>query len=186
MKWVTIVLPLLLASLALTFDLVRVKGRSMEPSLCDGDLALVAARWVPTEGTSRSPLEKILVLTQPRSGELMLKRVVAVGGDRIRIEHGGLVRNEEPVVETYTCRADYFETWPYGSRPDAQENFTVPPGEVFVMGDNRTSSSDSRNFGSVPMTSVRGIVSIRLPTLHRRPDCSCSAGAQPGAARPKE
>ena len=184
MKWLAVVVPLLLASLAWTFDLVRVKGRSMEPSLCDGDLAVVFVRQLP-RASSRTPLEKVVLLAQ-RPEELILKRIVAVGGDRIRLEHGGLVRNGEPVAESYACGADYFETWPYGSHEGAQASFKVPAGEVFVMGDNRTSSSDSRVFGSISMSSLRGTVAMTLPTLRGRQTCQCGAARQGHPGKVKE
>jgi signal peptidase I len=172
MKWLMLLIPLLIGTLAWSFDLVRVKGTSMEPSLCDGEVVATLERWLPTESTS-SLRNEIVVLEQP-AGELLVKRVVAIAGDRIRIEHGHLIRNGERVKETYTCGGDYFDTWPYGALQSVKRTFTVPVGEVFVMGDNRDASIDSRVFGSIPLKAFRGVVEAKLP-LQDPGKCSCRA-----------
>jgi signal peptidase I len=84
----------------------------------------------------------------------LLKRVVAVAGDEVAIEDGALVVNRAVVVEPAidTSRIDGVYSGPV----------TVPPGTVFVLGDNRADSIDSRNFGPVSTPRVLGRVALRL------------------------
>ena len=92
----------------------------------------------------------------PLGDGLIVKRVVAVGGDSIGFEDGVLVRNGRPVSEHYT--SDFLDGVYYG--PDV-----VPPGELYLLGDNRFDSIDSRNFGTVPVDTVVGRVVGRLLPL---------------------
>jgi signal peptidase I len=79
--------------------------------------------------------------------------VVAVGGDSVGFEDGILVRNGRPVTEPYT--ADFLDGVYYG--PDV-----VPPGMLYLLGDNRLDSVDSRHFGPVPVAAVVGRIDARL------------------------
>jgi signal peptidase I len=90
--------------------------------------------------------------TEGRASHLFIKRVVAVGGDRIGIEDGYAVlngqRQEEPFIEACDTNG-----------PDCNlDAVTVPDGTVFVLGDNRGASDDSRYWGPVPTSSIVGVV----------------------------
>jgi signal peptidase I len=81
-----------------------------------------------------------------------LKRVAAVGGDVVEIRDGILYVNAVPVREPYVQHARKW--W---QRPDENMNARmVPPGELFVLGDNRDNSDDSRYWGTVPEQNVIG------------------------------
>jgi signal peptidase I len=87
--------------------------------------------------------------------------VVAVGGDEVGIEDGYLVVNghtvEEPYVDHRVLDGVYFGP------------VTVPPGSVFMMGDNRANSVDSRTFGPVRRDTIVGRVMVRIwPNPGRR------------------
>ena len=79
--------------------------------------------------------------------------MIAVGGDSVGFEDGILVRNGRPVTEPYT--ADFLDGVYYG--PDV-----VPPGMLYLLGDNRLDSVDSRHFGPVPVAAVVGRIDARL------------------------
>jgi signal peptidase I len=84
--------------------------------------------------------------------EIYLKRVIAVAGDTVAIRRGKLYVNSVPVPDEYAhVRPNRRSTW--------QENIAprlIPAGQLFVMGDNRDNSEDSRYWGTIPVASVVG------------------------------
>ncbi len=143
----------------------------------------------------------IVTFRHPVTGETLVKRVIGLPGDSIRIDRGRLVINGTVMprreVKTYAYKqydgppvtvTEYEETLPGGSvhpiimRSDAapQENtgtYVVPPGHLFMMGDNRDNSADSRfaSLGYVPVENLIGHSRLILYSLH---DCQ----PQPGLA----
>jgi signal peptidase I len=94
----------------------------------------------------------IVVFRYPKdTSETFLKRVAATGGDRLEIRNGVLYVNSLPVREPYAVH--------HAPVHNPQENWgptVVPQGSLFVMGDNRDNSSDSRDWGFVPVRNVIG------------------------------
>jgi signal peptidase I len=94
----------------------------------------------------------IVVFRYPRNPEeTFLKRVVAVGGDVVEIRNGQLYVNDRAADEPYVIHR-----FPWRSEHECIGPITVPSGSLFVMGDNRDNSSDSREWGFVPVSSVIG------------------------------
>jgi len=94
----------------------------------------------------------------PPSDRDFIKRVVGLPGDTITCEDGVLVRNGDKVVEPYVDE---------GIRTEGCKRTTVGPGELYVMGDNRTNSQDSRVFGVVQRSDVVGRAFVRIwPLTH--------------------
>lgn len=166
-----IVIPLSVAAASAGFDLLRISGNSMEPTLCTGDIVAIPATFISRRLTLHT--DSLVVTPDPTNGkQYIIKRVVALGGDRIRIAHGQLVRNGDVVTEPYSCATDFFDNWPYGSTKEGNESYAIPSGDVFLMGDNRTVSQDSRTLGAIPISELRGLVVARLPFGKK---CSCAA-----------
>ena len=95
---------------------------------------------------------EIVVFKYPKNpAETFLKRVAAVGGDRVEIVDGVLYVNSQPVREPYAVH-----NGPLHSSQEKMAAITVPAGRLFVMGDNRDNSSDSRDWGFVPVGNVIG------------------------------
>ncbi|HEY2602385.1 MAG TPA: signal peptidase I [Thermoleophilaceae bacterium] len=85
-----------------------------------------------------------------KSSETFIKRVVAVGGDTIAIRDGHVVRNGKPTSEPFAASCGG------GQDCNFPHTITVPHGYVFMMGDNRGQSDDSRFWGPVPISWVIG------------------------------
>jgi len=98
----------------------------------------------------------IVVLEDPNGGEdPLLKRVVGLPGEEIRVQGGLLFVDGERVEEPYLNLAEIPDPSVFGPA-------TVPEGHVFVMGDNRGASGDSRVFGPVPIESLEGEAFLRF------------------------
>lgn len=94
----------------------------------------------------------IIVFRYPKDvKETFLKRVTALGGDRLEIKNGVLYVNSQPVAEPYAVHHA-----PVHNPLESWGPTVVPQGKLFVMGDNRDNSSDSRDWGFVPMSNVIG------------------------------
>ena len=94
----------------------------------------------------------IIVFRYPKDpSEAYLKRVAGVGGDRLEIRDGVLYVNSNAVLEPYAVYHG-----PRTSRYEQMAPIVVPPGMLFVLGDNRDNSSDSREWGYVPLENVIG------------------------------
>ena len=140
----------------------KIPSGSMLETLQIGDHLLVNKLLygirVPVYGTRLLPWFKpehndVIVFVYPEDPEKdFIKRVVGIPGDTIEIRHKKLFRNGEPVDEPF---ARYTE--PEGPSPrDKFGPVTVPEGQVFVMGDNRDHSLDSRFWGFVPYENIKG------------------------------
>jgi len=94
-----------------------------------------------------SPLPgDIIVFHYPRNpSEEYIKRVIGLPGDIVEVKNGAVYVNGQPLVENYlSVKMDYTGKW------------EVPAGQLFVLGDNRNNSSDSHDWGTVPMDYVIG------------------------------
>jgi signal peptidase I len=132
----------------LPFELVRIPSDSMTPTLEPGDHVVLDHRG---RAVSRGDL---VVVPDPQDGTLIVKRVVAVGGDMVGISDGVLELDGRAVDEPYADRSRQDGVY-YGPYP-------VPDGQLFLLGDHRVVSVDSRVFGPVPATDVIGTVAQRV------------------------
>ena len=140
---------LLLAIRVFVAEPFRIPSESMAPVLEPGDQALVTKiGGAPHRGD-------LVAFHAPRTGEVLLKRVVAVGGDTVGLEDGVLVVNGRRPAEPYVADPDAIDSVYFGP-------VEVPAGSLFVLGDNRGNSEDSREFGAVPADRVIGRATARL------------------------
>lgn len=135
---------------------VLVDSASMEPTFSHGDVVLVSQRPPEVTDLGRGDL---VVFRGPEDGLRTLKRVIGVGGDVLVVLDGVLIVNGEPVSEPYV---DHDLVDGYYSR-----TFTVPTGSVFVLGDNRGNSVDSRDYGPVDGSELLGRVLFRVWPVSR-------------------
>lgn len=126
---------------------VTVQGNSMSPTLENGQVALCLRNDAP--GLNAPQRGEMVLLGY--EGALLVKRVIALGGDTVDIDEDGAISvNGEMLTETYIAAP--------GGESDVVYPLTVPEGELFVMGDHRAFAVDSRSrvFGTVPAQSVAG------------------------------
>jgi signal peptidase I len=93
----------------------------------------------------------------PPSDRDFIKRVIGLPGDTITCRGGRLIRNGQPVTEPYLDQ---------GTQTDGCTRTTVGPGQLFVMGDNRDNSQDSRVFGPIQESDVVGRAFVRIWPLN--------------------
>lgn len=152
------------------FQTYRVEGHSMDPTLSNQEFLFVS-KLVHTFSQEPdyneiviidSQLEKeetiqnqflnmglIATLTGDTNQNTYVKRVIGKPGDRIEIKNGYVYRNHKKIKESYVKEP---------MNASIQEKWMVPPHHIFVMGDNRNNSKDSREIGPIPIDHVLGKV----------------------------
>jgi signal peptidase I len=125
----------------------RVFGLSMEPNLHTEQRLVVEKisynSWLHLRSPQRGD---VVVLHAKSTDELLIKRVIGLPGDRIEVRNGHVFINRVPLDEPYIVLPANGDYGPVD----------VPPLQLFVMGDNRNYSNDSRTFGPVPMQDIVG------------------------------
>ena len=148
------IIPAVLIALLINLFLARatrVSGQSMEPNLHTDQRLIVEKlsynpflrQYVGFSGPQRGD---VVVLELQSQDELLIKRVIGLPGDEVTIQTGHVFVNGQVLAEPYLSA-------------DSSGSFgpvTVPPLHIFVLGDNRDFSNDSRSFGTVPLRHIVG------------------------------
>ena len=132
------------------FQPFEIPSGSMEETIMPGDMVF-------SEKVSyyfRTPEQgEIVTFKDPdEAGRTLIKRCIAVGGQTVDLQNGVVYVDNEPLSEEYTNAKP---SYPLNSARVSYP-YTVPEGYIWVMGDNRDHSQDSRYFGAVPVSSVSG------------------------------
>ncbi len=160
-----IVVAVILAMFIRTFVIqaFKIPSGSMKDTLLIGDHILVNkfiyGIKVPFSGTTLIPV------TQPDRGDIVvfkypvdpskdfIKRVIGIAGDKIEIKNKQVYVNDKPVVQDF---AIYTDSRIESGQRDNMAAITVPENSIFMMGDNRDNSADSRFWGYVDLKAVKG------------------------------
>jgi signal peptidase I len=135
-------------SIVFIYQPVKVEGTSMEPSLQNEERIFIN-KFTYKFGLGAISRGDTVVFRAPKSPDKSyIKRVIGLPGDRVRIESGQVYVNGKALLENY-IKDDYPD---YTTLPEE----SVPAGQYYVLGDHRTSSSDSRSWGFVPRENIYG------------------------------
>lgn len=140
--WISAILVIVLY--VMFFRTAEVNGTSMMPTYKNQDLLLL---W-RTESVNPG---NIIAIYNENLNEVLCKRVIGVAGDHVVVDSSGLCINGTMMAEPYTSTEDWYRT-------SIHVDLVVPEGEVFVMGDNRIASNDSRALGCMPTSDITGAV----------------------------
>lgn len=132
-----------------------VHGSSMDPTLEDGDYLLVSKQAYTFDEPERG---EIIIFPVEEEDRLYIKRVIGLPGDEITINSGKVYVNNIESSQEYTLD---------GVTSGNIDSLIVPDGEVFVLGDNRLNSIDSREIGTQKIDDVKGVAFVRLWPLNR-------------------
>ena len=139
------------------FQVARVDGQSMAPTLADRDRLIVNKFIYQVSAPRKGDIVMFYYPLNPE--EAFVKRVIAEEGDIVRIANGFVYVNNQPLDDSYVARE-------YRSHEDFGPE-TVRPGFYFVLGDHRNDSSDSRDWGLVPKKYIVGKIDARWWPVNR-------------------
>ena len=128
---------------------VTIEGESMEPTFLDGD-KVVTSRFLTMMGKYEEGDIVVFHMVDMDGERDVIKRVIGKAGDSIEIKNGSVYRNGSIISEEYIKEST-----------EGEVSLIVPKGGIFVLGDNRSHSYDSRDIGIVPESELKGKVILR-------------------------
>lgn len=134
----------------------QVKGASMENTFHSGEYIFTSKISYKFGPIKRGD---VIIFKSPKNNEIeLIKRVIAIPGDSVMIQNETVYVNNKPIVENYIKNPTQLIS---GGAVVEGETTQILEGFLFVMGDNRGGSSDSREFGPIPQTLMVGQVIYR-------------------------
>lgn len=140
----------------------EINGASMDPTFHNGELILT--NKIAYKFGDPKPGE-VIIFKSPKNKEIdYIKRIIGLPGDTVKLENSKFYINNIPLEEAYIAPDVITQA---GSYLHEGEEITVPEGYVFVVGDNRPHSSDSREFGPIPFEDIIGKALVRYWPITR-------------------
>lgn len=134
----------------------EISGASMEPNFHNGEYILTNKVLYKFREPQRGD---VVIFKSPRNKEVdYIKRIIGLPEDIVKLENNVFFVNGKPIDEPYL--APGISVFGASYLSEGQE-IVVPPGTLFVVGDNRPHSSDSREFGPIPMEDLIGVAFFR-------------------------
>ena len=134
-------------------DIYKIPSKSMQPLLNPGDIIVISNKTYLETAINRN---EIIVFNRtpnknPDKTIPFIKRAVALSGDRLKIRKGFVFVNGRPIPESYIKSSNKVKLYSL-----SMSEITIPEGKLFVLGDNRDNSNDSRMFGVISTSDVVG------------------------------
>jgi len=134
----------------------EISGASMEPNFHNGEYILTNKVLYKFREPQRGD---VVIFKSPKNKEVdYIKRIIGLPGEIVRLEKNTFFVNDQPIDEPYLAPGT---TVFGGSYLSEGQEIIVPPGTYFVVGDNRPHSSDSREFGPIPLVDFIGVAFLR-------------------------
>ncbi len=152
-KFITIVIIIIILKI-FVFNFILVKGESMNPKYKNNDFMFLNKIIYRFSNIKRQEV----VVIKYKDNDL-IKRIIGLPNDKIKVENGKLYINNKEVKENYINS--------YTASYDFDE-ITLKDNEYFVMGDNRYNSYDSRNFGTITKNNIIGRVEFKIFPFDKR------------------
>lgn len=147
-----------------TYSGIYIVHSSMRPTLVGAESEdVIGGDYVYVNKNSKPDYGDVVVVYDGKNNYL-IKRLIAFGGDTVKLDMGQLYikyggQNEFTRVEESYIHPDYCNPGlAKNTYPRDRDGYLVPEGEIFLLGDNRNDSIDSRNYGSFPIENVDGVV----------------------------
>jgi signal peptidase I len=135
----------------------QIPSKSMAPSILKGDHIMVEKWFSKREGIHRGD---IIIFPFPKDEtRSFIKRVVGLPGETLEIKKQTVFINGQALDESYAFHSDPVRSEPLVPRDDLDQ-IIIPEGMLFVLGDNRENSQDSRYFGFIEVSKVMGKVKM--------------------------
>ncbi len=171
-EWIAVIVGAILLALVVKVFLLQaffIPSLSMYPTLHEGDRVLVNKLSYRMHDVNRGD---VIVFERPASETTsnipdLIKRVVGLPGESIVIEDGAVFVDGERLKESYLTDGTVTSTVNAPNKCSAQAPCVVPQGQVWVMGDNRGDSRDSRYFGPIDESSIVGRAFITVWPIGR-------------------
>ena len=155
--WILSIIIAVVAALCIKlflFDIIQVSGDSMIPTLYNNDRLAVERICRYTHSIKKGQI--IIFDSGDKVNPIYIKRVIGLPGDTVDIKDGYVFVNGEQLQENYLAQGTYT------SSGTLTTTITVPDGYLFVLGDNREISEDSRYIGCIPFYMLKGRAIFRI------------------------
>ncbi|MDG2904091.1 MAG: signal peptidase I [Acidimicrobiales bacterium] len=169
LEWGAVIVGALVMALlvkAFLFQAYYIPSPSMEPTLGEGDRIIVNKVSYRLHDVNRGDLVVFEAPEGTGGVDDLIKRVVGLPGEFIRVANGRVLIDNGMLLEPYLPLQDgtagLSTSANCANLPGDVDGCRVPPGHVFVLGDHRTNSRDSRFFGPIPEDSIRGRAFLRI------------------------
>ncbi len=142
------------------FSALKIEGNSMQPLLNSKERVLISKFLIKSNNIKRFD---VIVFNKPNeTRKLIIKRVIGLPNETIKIENGDIYINNTILKQTFLFKEKSFLNKSINTKP-----LKIPENYFFVLGDNRNNSNDSRAFGAVSEKSIYGKVFLRYWPLSK-------------------